>query len=87
MVDETQHDLEQGDRFPFDAPDAWWHSNKMPPPPPADWAHRAARGVLHNLADRHSIKRGLENVDEDVRAEIAETLAAIIRKAHDDTRS
>ena len=76
--------LESGSEFPFDAPDAWWHREDEPVPPPAkDWAHRAARGVLYNLSDRRGIKQGLQvlSIDEDTRIEIVDALAAIIREA------
>lgn len=73
--------LEHGDKFPYDAPDAWWRAYGEEPPPPRNWAHRAARGVLADLTDRRDIKRGFENVDEDIRAEIVDTLAVIIQAA------
>lgn len=41
----------------------------------------AAYGVLDNLMDRRSIKWALEDVDLDVREEIVETLAGIIKEA------
>jgi hypothetical protein len=73
--------LEHGNRFPYDAPDKWWKSSEENPPAAADWAHEAARGVLADLQDRRDIKRGFENVDEDVRAELVQDLAEIIRIA------
>lgn len=48
---------------------------------PKDWAVKAARGVLDNLCDRRDIKRGFEQVDHDVRKEIVDSLAEIIRIA------
>lgn len=75
--------LKHGNDFPFDAPDAWWEGDATNPQPPKDWAHAAARGVVADLQDRRSIKHGLErgNIDENIRTEIVETLAEIIREA------
>lgn len=70
-----------GNEFPYDASDAWRNSDDAPPPP-SDWAHSAARGVLADLTDRRGIKWGFDDVDEDVRVEIVEAMAAIIRAAH-----
>jgi hypothetical protein len=75
--------LKHGNKFPYDAPDAWWKSTEDPVPPPAkDWAHSAARGILADLQDRRDIKHGFERIDEDVRVEIVDTLAEIIRVAN-----
>lgn len=49
--------------------------------PHGDWAVKAVRGVINNLRDRRDIKRGFERVDTEVRQEIVETLAAIVRIA------
>lgn len=84
MADErdVKSRLAHGAKYPYDAPDSWWQQDGEPVPPPAtDWAHKAARGVLADLGDRHTIKRGFENIPEDIRAEIVDTLAAIIRHA------
>lgn len=69
--------------WPFDAPDDWWASTKEGDAPASkDWAHYAARGIIADLGDRHTIKWGFENVDELVRMEIVASLAEIIRTAH-----
>ena len=52
------------------------------PPPAIDWAHTAARGVLADLCDRRGVKWELEKIDHDVRAELTQSLACIIRQAH-----
>jgi hypothetical protein len=75
--------LKHGAEFPYDAPDAWWSVPSNEPPPASDWAHAAARGVIADLQDRHTIKRGFDDIDEDVRAELVQTLASIIRAAKD----
>lgn len=70
-------------RTPYDAPDNFWACEGSPPPPATDWAHAAARGVMHDLGDRRGIKWHTENVAEDVRAELVQSLAEIIRAASD----
>ncbi len=77
----AQTSLESGDRFPYDASDKWWNASGDEPPAPWDWAHRAARGVIADLSDRRTIKRGFEQVDEETRGEIVSSLAEIIRAA------
>lgn len=49
--------------------------------PEKDWAHKAARGVLYDLSDRGGIKHGLRDVDREVREDIVDALADIIREA------
>jgi hypothetical protein len=73
--------LEHGNKFPYDAPDGWWDGPDASPPPATDWAHAAARGILGDLTDRHTIKWSFDNIDEETRAEIVQSLAAIIRLA------
>jgi hypothetical protein len=82
---EIRHRLSHGNKWPYDASDAWWQSSGEPDGAPADnldWATRAARAVLADMCDRRGIKRGFEDIPEDVRREIVETTAAIIRMAH-----
>lgn len=77
------HELLMGDRYPYDAPDSWSEAYpNEPTPEPVDWAHRAARGIIHDLRDRRDIKQGFNDVDEDLRQEIVASLAEIIRTAH-----
>lgn len=61
----------KGNLYPYDG------DKKQKP----DWAHKAARGVIADLCDRRGIKWGFNDVDEDVRVEIVESLAEIIRVA------
>lgn len=78
--------LNHGATFPFDASDAWWNSTAGAPPEAKDWAVAAARGVIADLSDRHTIKRGFDNIDQATRREIVATLAAIIRVAQKDAQ-
>jgi hypothetical protein len=78
----SKHDIERGADYPYDAPDAWHKSDSREALPEVDWAHKAARGIIHNLSDRRDIKRGFYGVDEDVRKEIVECMAAIIKEAN-----
>ena len=77
-----QH-LHAGNQYPYDATDEWQelYSASRLPPPPKDWAHAAARGVVHNLMDRRAIKHGFNRVDENVRISLIDDLADIIRQA------
>lgn len=79
----AQRRLKHGAMFPYDAGDSWWQSEdeENPPPPAVDWAHAAARGVLADLGDRRGIKNSLDGLDEDIKAELVETIADIIREA------
>ena len=80
--DEAARLLAFGAEWPYDAPDAWRDADAPGSPPPArDWAHAAARGILASLEDRRGIKHELDDVDEDVRAEMVETFAGVIRAA------
>ena len=73
--------ISHGNKYPYDAPDRWWDGDGENPPPPRDWSHTAARGVLADLQDRRGIKWGFEDIDSEVRVEIVDSLAAIIREA------
>ena len=72
-----------GAEFPYDAGADFWEDRNPLPPPAADWAHAAARGVLADLLDRRGIKWALndEQIDHETRAELTQTMAAIIRAA------
>lgn len=78
----AQATLKAGAENPYDAPDDFYDAEDTAPPA-KDWAHAAARGVMHDLGDRRGIKRHTENVAEDVRAELVQSLAEIIRAASD----
>ncbi len=75
--------LENGGEFPYDAPDSWWNDAEdgNDPPAPRDMAHAAARGIIADLKDRRGIKTEFNGVDEDIRKEIVERMAEIIRQA------
>lgn len=77
MSNPAKRSLDFGRKYPYDEPD----ENMGKPPPAKDWAHAAARGIVADLMDRHTIKHGFDGVDEDIRVEIVETLADIIREA------
>jgi hypothetical protein len=61
-------DIEQGCKYPYDGRE------------PVDAAHRTALGVLHDLCDRKGIKSELFSVDDEVKADIVDALATIIRE-------
>lgn len=66
---------DSGQKYPYDRDDDG-------AAPEGDWAVKAARGVINDLSDRRDIKRGFEQVDEEVRREIVASMAEIIRLAH-----
>lgn len=84
MVDIVKHTFDRGQKYPYDATDAWWSADAENPPPADDWAHSAARAVLADLTDRRGIKHELEGIDEEIRAEIVQALAAVIRYSHEE---
>ena len=80
-MDTAKHSLERGAKYPFDGGEDFWKEGKNPPEA-KDWAHTAARGVLADLSDRRGIKSELCKIDHEVRAELTESLAEIIRLAN-----
>lgn len=78
--DHASHRLKTGGEWPYDTPDGWEYGHPLPEA--KDWAHRAARGIIRDMCDRRGIKWGFENIDADVRVEIVETTAEIIRRAY-----
>lgn len=71
--------IKHGNRYPFDASDEWWEGDGDKPPKPASKYHAVARAVIADLQDRRGIKHELDNIDEETRVEIIDTLANIIR--------
>lgn len=67
--------LSFGQRYPYD------QGETGPAPSSGDWAVKAARGVLADLSDRRGIKWELGKVEHDIRKEIVQSLADIIRLA------
>lgn len=72
MSDQIQRTLELGEKYPYDGPGK-----------SKNWAHLAARGILADLQDRRGIKHEFNEVDEDIRKEIIQTMASIIKKAYE----
>lgn len=68
-MDIAKRTLEFGNEFPY-------HGK-----PAVDWAERAALGILADLCDRLGIKWEFEQVDADIRPDIVEAVAAIVRAA------
>lgn len=66
---QAQMDIEYGNKYPYASIESM------------DWSHQAARGIISNLMDRRGVKRGFENIDEDVKREIVNNMATIIRTA------
>lgn len=65
--------LEFGVKYPYDADDSGATRQ-------GDWADKVARGIIADLTDRRDIKHGFNRVDHDIRCEIVETLASIVRE-------
>lgn len=79
-MDIERHRLEMADKFPYDGGGIGGRN---------DWAYRAARGVLADLGDRRGIKWALQDVEGaddngEIRREMVDTLASIIRQAHEE---
>lgn len=75
----TEIRLEQGNEYPYDRPDDYEDGATFPA---TDWAHAAARGIIADLSDRRGIKHSFGDVDEDVRKELVQSIAEIIREAN-----
>ncbi|AXH59617.1 hypothetical protein [Pseudomonas amygdali] len=73
----AQNDLDSGRDYPFEQSD-----DVGTPVPATDWAHAAARGILSNLTGRGGIGNELEQLDEELRKEVVDEAAEIIRLAH-----
>ncbi len=70
-MNRTERDLKMGSEYPFDGER-----------PQVDWAHLAARAIARDLGDRAGIKHEMGKVDDDVRCEIVDAHAALIRAAY-----
>jgi len=68
--------LEKGKRYPYDS------ASDTRDSPATDWAHVAARGVIADLSGRRGIGQELELVEHEIRVEIVQSLAEIIRLAY-----
>ena len=69
LIDDAKRALEVGQEFPYGDTAG------------GDWAKKAANGILYDLCDRRGIKHAFNDVDEDIRSEIIDALAEIIRQA------
>jgi hypothetical protein len=76
---EAERTLALADEYPYDATDEDGGSA-----PKGDWATRAARGVIGGLSGRKGIDHALHDVDHEIRVEIVETVAGIIRTAYEE---
>lgn len=65
----AEHDLDLGRKYPY-------HGKQ-----PTDWAEAAALAICASLCDRRGIKQEMRDTDQDVKEEIIESFAAIIRVA------
>ena len=84
ILNEAQHALEIGAKYPYDAPEGGFNGNGFAKGQDRFWENwpvLAARGVLADLCDRRGIKQGFENLDHSIRQEITYALAAIVRRA------
>lgn len=80
----VQDKLRSGQRCPFDAPDPEADSEDIVLPEPGDWAVRASRGIIADFDDRGAEMNEAfhpERVAEEVRIEIVDVMAAIMREA------
>lgn len=82
--DHARISLDDGAEYPYDGGADFWDNRHTAPPPATDWAHAAARGVLADLQSRGGIGAALDDpqIDHQLRAQITQALADIIRLAH-----
>lgn len=84
MYESPDFYLSFGDRFPYDAGEDFWRGFNpadTTPPPPTDWAHRAARATIAAFDDCKGINVAHHNIDHETRAKMVRSLAEIIRTA------
>jgi hypothetical protein len=74
----TQQRINHGASFPFDC---WDGAGNCTPTPATNWAHAAARGIFADLTDRRDIKTVLYDIDQDVQAEMVQSITEIILTA------
>ena len=67
---QIDHTIQRGEQYPFDTSDN------------QHWSFKAARTILADLQDRGGIKHGFNDIDEDIRDEIVESLATYIVACH-----
>ena len=84
MNSNAKNSLDHGAEFPYDVSDSNQEKSKIPVA--KDWAHAAARGILADLGDRRGIKQELRACDLDIRKEIVQSLAAIMRLALEESK-
>ena len=82
MSNNAKRAIELGTQHPYDARDDEELNDNEPPTAAPDWALAATHGILWDLRGRGGIGNALDEVDADIRAEITQTLADIIRTAH-----
>ncbi len=68
----AKHSYEHGQEFPYDCYDNGRRRKVN------TWAHKTARAILADLLDRRGIKWGFNDIDQETRFEIVDSLAAII---------
>ena len=73
---DVNQDVKRGCEHPYDATDDQAYEGGDP-------ARMATLGILKNLCGRSGIKHALHGIDDDVRAEIVDSLTEIVRAAFD----
>ena len=71
-MSEVEYNFEFADKFPYGDHKA---KNKY---------ERTALAILNDLTGRRGIKRGFEDIDQDIQTEIIERMAAIIERGTND---
>lgn len=70
-MDRAKEAIRIGCKFPFD------ESGK-----PITWQRAAVLGILCDLTDRRGIKHGFNDLDDDIKNEIVDSLTKIVEEAH-----
>lgn len=82
--------IEQGNKYPFDAPDKWWQADANqpnPPPPATHWSVSAARAIVKDLQERKGIAQELtvDKIDEKTRQAIILSISEVVKFSANNT--
>lgn len=71
-MSDAKNSYDRGNEYPYD-------NGEVPSDGNTSWDVKAARGVMAELSDRFG---GMDDVDDDIRNEVIDAVAGIIKYAH-----